>query len=218
MEKQHDLGRNATTAEVPYFLFSEASRFHFFNRIFQLIEKVEGDVVECGVGWGRSLLYLLYLLQLETKNRNIWAFDSFEGFPEPTPEDKSERNIRKGEWKSDIKLIQEMLLSSGLARDFLNSRLVLIKGFLEESLKNYRGDTIALLHIDVDLYQSYLSVLNQLYDRVQTGGVIIFDEYVNTNELIKFPGAKKAIDEFFVGKEEIIIRDKTYGKYYTVKK
>jgi len=218
LDKINSLGRNATTAEMPNFTFSEAARFHFFMRMIQLVEKIEGDIVECGVGWGRSLLHLLYLIQLEAKDRNVWAFDSFEGFPEPTAEDRSERNVKKGEWRSDIKLIQKMLSEAGLTEDFLKSKLIIIKGFFDESLKNYRGGKIALLHIDVDIYKSYVSVLNQLYDKIEKGGIIIFDEYINTNEIIKFPGAKKAIDDFFTGREEIIIRDKIYGKYFAVKK
>jgi O-methyltransferase len=185
--------------------------------MLRMLENVPGDVVECGVGWGRSLLPLAILVRLEEKGRKVWGFDSFEGFPDPSPEDASPRNVQKGEWKTDMLSVLKMLRSSGLDTEFINSRFTLIKGFFKESLESYRGDSVALLHIDVDLYQSYLDVLERLYPQVAPGGVIMFDEYANTMEYLKFPGAKKAIDEYFKGKEPIL-RDPISGKYYTIKR
>lgn len=79
------------------------------------------------------------------------------------------------------------------------------------------GKGIALLHIDADLYQSYLEALNILYAKVQPGGVIVFDEYMDGITHVNFPGAKTAIDEFFADKPFNIQRDKHYGKYYIIK-
>ena len=37
----------------------EAVRFQYFASIFRdYLGALEGDIVECGVGWGRSMLYL----------------------------------------------------------------------------------------------------------------------------------------------------------------
>ena len=61
---------------------------------------VEGDILECGVGNGQTLSYILFNL-IYNKNhhdRNYIGFDSFEGFPEPSHEDNSRRNPKKGEW------------------------------------------------------------------------------------------------------------------------
>lgn len=214
--KKEELGRNATAPVIPAFDFGIASRFHFFSRVLDRVHSVEGDVVECGVGWGRSLLYILTLLKLSPVPRKMWAFDSFEGFPEPSPEDNSPRNPKKGEWKSDMGMIYQMLLDAGLKEDFLQERLTAVKGFFDKSLPGAPIDKIAFLHVDVDLYQSYLDVLNELYDKVSPGGIIVFDEYKNPRELEKFPGASRAIDEFFRGKEKIL-KDEIYGKFYVVK-
>ena len=45
------------------------------------------NIVECGVGAGESLSYLSLVTQIMKINKKIWAFDSFEGFPEFTEED-----------------------------------------------------------------------------------------------------------------------------------
>ncbi len=45
----------------------------------------------------------------------------------------------------------------------------------------------------------------------------VAEEYMNTMEHDKFPGAKKAIDEFFKGRAERIIRDPMTGEHYAIK-
>jgi hypothetical protein len=184
--------------------------------MYEQIYGLDGDIVECGVGLGRSLIHLLSLMSLEERIRNLWAFDSFEGFPEPSPEDQSFRNPKKGEWNSNVESIEKMLVSGGFSVDFLRQRLIFVKGFFNETLPQYKGGPIALLHADADLYASYRDIFDNLYDRVVSGGVIILDEYLNTWEHAKFPGAKKAIDEFFQDKEKIR-RDPLYGKFYVIK-
>ena len=51
---------------------------------------------------------------------------------------------------------------------------------------------ISLLNLDVDLYNSYKTCLEELYDKVIDGGIVCFDEYQSD----KWTGAKKAIDDF----------------------
>lgn len=75
-------------------ILDSASFFYYF----QMIEEVEGDIVECGIGRSRSLGIISALVQWLCPDRHIHAYDSFAGFPEPTSEDKSLRNPQKGEW------------------------------------------------------------------------------------------------------------------------
>ena len=77
-----------------YNVLSSAS----FSSFFKKIEQLEGDIVECGIGRSRSLVILSSLLINSSCKRTLYAFDSFEGFPEPTEEDLSKRNPKKGDW------------------------------------------------------------------------------------------------------------------------
>jgi Macrocin-O-methyltransferase (TylF) len=169
-----------------------------------------GDIVECGVGYGDSILLLAIFS--ESQARNVWGFDSFEGFPEPSPEDASARKPQKGEWKSSKPSIESMLQGLGLSDKYVDAHVRLIPGFFSDSLSQYDGSSIAFLHLDCDLYQSYMDCLNVLYKKVCRGGIIAFDEYGER----KWPGATKAIDEFFRGKEPLV-RDFVTGKYHVVK-
>lgn len=73
----------------------------------------------------------------------------------------------------------------------------LVKGLFHKTLPTYSG-RIARLHLDCDLFESYMIALETLYDKVAQDGLIMFDEYDDP----RWPGARKAIEEFFRGKPE----------------
>ena len=62
-------------------------------------------------------------------------------------------------------------------------------------VSKYKEIRIALLHIDVDLYQPTKTCLENFYPHIVKGGIIILDDYG------AFPGANKAIEEFFKEKD-----------------
>jgi len=203
---------------VPLMDRRNVGHFLYQQRLFKLINDLDGDIVECGVGHGKSMLSWAYLSIDENRNRKIWGFDSFEGFPEPVEQDSSPRNPGKGEWGgTSLPDMLNMLSNAGLEKFWIASQLTLVKGFFEDSLVKYTGEKIALLHLDVDLYSSYQIALESFYSKVAIGGIIAFDEYMGTKEHYKFPGAKKAIDEFFAGHKVNLLRDPIWGKYYLIK-
>ena len=198
--------------------YATGVQFLYFKRMFDRVSDIEGGIVECGVGHGQSLLLFSFLLKDSQRLRKLWGFDSFQGFPEPSKEDQSVRDPKKGEWgDTSIPAMHKLLRRSGLDSAFVRSQITLVQGFFEESLAKYRQN-IALLHIDVDLYDSYRTVLRELYPKVAIGGVILFDEYLGTFDHLHFPGAQKAIDEFFGEEATAIQRDERSGKYYLVKR
>ena len=203
---------------IPAYTVLHTCRFLYQQRLFAEVNHLDGDIVECGVARGVTFIKWAMLIFDEAAHRRLWGFDSFEGFPDPTQEDDSIRGSQKGDLNvSTVVAIQELLISAGLPEQWVRAHVTLVRGFFSESLHKYTGEHIALLHIDVDLYQSYLDVLNQLYDKVLPGGIVAFDEYMNTLEHEKFPGAKQAIDEFFADKNVVMQRDVPSGKYYLVK-
>ena len=79
----------------------------------------------------------------------------------------------------------------------LNEKNVVIKkGWFRDTLpvsKNEIGK-IAILRLDGDWYESTKVCLDNLYDKVASGGYIIIDDYGH------WEGAKKATDEFLAKK------------------
>lgn len=178
----------------------------YLKELYDQIRDIEGDIVECGVGYGGTLVILGILAKQENKGRRVYGFDSFEGFPETSQEDVSFRKPKKGEYggaslRRAKKTVDQVAIPSP----------ILIKGFFEDTLERFEGK-IALLHIDADLYLSYKTVLNELFNKVSRGGIIAFDEYNDP----KFPGATKAVDEFLRGRYKIQ-KGKYIDKYYIIK-
>ena len=203
---------------VPALGYPNASRLLYFRRVLDQVAHLQGDIVECGVGKGSSIAMFSYLVKEDREQRHIWGFDSFEGFPEPSEHDKSIRNPQKGEWnETSLPGVLAMLEEAGLDEYWINTQVTLVQGFLEDSLHKYRVRDIAVLHLDVDLYDSYKVALDTLYPRVIEGGVVMFDEYMATREHLKFPGAQKAIDEYMGDRINEIKRDEFTGKFYLIK-
>ena len=62
-------------------------------------------------------------------------------------------------------------------------------------VKSNKQIRISLLHIDVDLYDATKVSLENLFPCVVKGGIVILDDYG------AFPGANKAIEEYFKDKK-----------------
>ena len=199
----------------------------YWLKFFEMIEKIPGDIVECGVGRGRSLIIISALNQLFEKdeggNRHIYGYDSFEdGFPEPTLEDASSRNPRKGEWSHSPSgkyqytkdFIKKVLSLSEVSIE----SLTLTKGFFDQTLKEHPKKPIALLHLDGDLYQSYKIPLEILFNQVSSGGIIVFDDFLDKQEKGEpFPGARLAVKEFLKDEFEKL-NTSVVGTNYYIKK
>lgn len=154
-----------------------------------------GAIVELGAGNGDSALEVINFFSAgEEKVREFWFFDSFCGFPEPSTIDmESKRAPKKGEWSCDRKAFEEKIER--------HKNIHIVEGYVEDTIPNqYHGGEIALLHIDLDLYSGYKHSLENLYCKVTSGGFIFMDEYDERYDdgslTLKWPGAKKAIDEF----------------------
>jgi O-methyltransferase len=156
--------------------------------LIRLAEDVEmgdvpGDLVDCGVWNGGSTI----LLASGAPSRDVWAFDSFEGLPEPTERDP---RCALG-WRGQM-VGSEERLRQGFREYGLTNSLQVVKGWFDETLPTEadRIGRIAVLHIDADWYESVRTVLRVLYPKVSPGGWIAVDDYAWLD------GAKLAVDEF----------------------
>ena len=153
--------------------------------------------MECGVGQGRGLAALTSLVLLEKTNRKVWGIDSYEGFPILVAEDQAsvefERSLEQYR-QFDIPYVLKTLRDFGLSTVDIDRHVTLIKGFIPDSLKSYDSAPVALLYLDLDIYESYKDSLHFFYDLVTPGGVIALDEYCKPLDTYKWPGAAKAIN------------------------
>jgi hypothetical protein len=188
-------------------------RYLYFLDILDKVREVEGDIVECGVSIGHGALLFHLMNEYLGVERTYYGFDSFEGLPMPSEKDGITPIKEAGYWANPSATVLKVLRDGRLPENVIQQKVRLVKGWFDDTVPMYEGK-IALLHLDCDLYDSYKTCLEGLYDKVAPGGVIMFDEYADE----RWTGARKAIDEFFVGKPEVIQpHDKCDWKYYTVK-
>lgn len=190
-----------------------------FQRLLNLVEGIQGDVVECGVASGNTLVALASLVKNSKTKRHIWGFDSFKGLPPPSKEDlSSPKSIaKKGAFsEANEETVFYNLKSGGINEDFIKEHITLAKGWFHETLPNYNGQPIALLHVDVDLYDSCRITLENLWPEVAIGGIAIFDEYHRAEE---WPGEKRAADEYFSQRPQSMHmhQDSVSHRYYAIK-
>lgn len=165
-----------------------------------------GDIIECGVYRGSTLLGMTHRLALRgIRNAKLIGCDSFEGFPSPSSEDALEdgsfhERTRLGVFhETSYEALSSRISALGYAQN-----IFLIKGFFSDTLPQLSNSTFRVVHLDCDLYQSYVTCVEFLYPRLVKGGYMVFDEYDFSESV--YPGARKAIDEFLADKPEKISR------------
>jgi predicted O-methyltransferase YrrM len=199
---------------LPRIYRGAVDRYLYFLDQVARVKDVEGDIVECGVSIGYGALLFLLWSEYVAKPRTYWGFDSFEGFPDPVEKDEKTPITGKSFWASPPETVLKVLRDGRIPEEVIRDRVRLVKGLFHDTLPRYEG-RIALLHLDCDLYESYKVALEHLYPKVQRGGVIMFDEYNDA----RWPGANKAIDEFFADKpEKIESHSRCTWKYFVEKR
>ena len=147
-------------------------------------EKIEGDIAEVGVYKGGSAK-----LMREATGKPLHLFDTFEGLPDLHVKDNP-KQFQKGNFFASLESVKRYL------NNYPNIHFY--KGLFPATAETIKGKKFSFVHLDVDIYESTLNCLTFFYPRMSRGGVIIsHDRGVDV--------VRKAFDEFFDDKPEIII-------------
>ncbi|WP_191162200.1 TylF/MycF/NovP-related O-methyltransferase [Mucilaginibacter glaciei] len=171
----------------------DLSRFLALNLcIDQLLEEcIVGDIAEFGVFKGNSAFLLARFAQ--RINTNCYLFDTFEGFDERDFKENKETRFEQDFSGTSLSSVKEFVGEENV---------VYVKGFFPDSLAQIKEvEGLALVHIDCDLGAPFKAALDYFYPRLQKGGFLIMHDYTS----LFWPGAKKAIDEYFKDKPEFLI-------------
>jgi O-methyltransferase len=149
-----------------------------------LDQAIPGALVECGV-WrgGSSFLMAEVLKRRGAAGRTVWLFDSFEGLPPPRGID-GPAALAYAQNRDDPRYLDncraELAEVRAAARRLDVEELVeIVPGWFDETLPRAREriGPIALLRLDCDWYESMTTCLEQLYDQVSPGGILVIDDY-----------------------------------------
>ena len=181
-------------AVAPYTMTSTERIHALINAVRYLVSnQITGDFVECGVWKGGSVMAMaLTLLELGRSDRRLFLFDTFSGMTPPGADDVDYLGQNAREILDTVRCIAsqeevEIALSrTGYARSQIN----FVKGRVEETIPLQAPDSVALLRLDTDWYESTRHELEHLFPRLARGGVIIIDDYGH------WRGARRAVDEY----------------------
>jgi len=172
-------------------------RFELYN----LTRSVEGDIFECGVFKGAGLMYWLKLLAIyEPKSsKKVVGFDTFQFFKtELTPQEK--RAVDEYLRESNAEAIEPQAIYEYAQAAGLRDRVDLIKGDVAKTAASYAQENprarISLLHLDLDTYVGTKAALEAFYPKVNSGGIIVLDEYGDPKW-----GETQAVNEYFKWKK-----------------
>ncbi len=198
----------------PYTMTSIERGYALYKAVNYVIEHdIKGDFAECGVWKGGSCMLIANILKdAGISDRAIYMYDTFEGMTEPGENDIISWNGKSviDKWKADqaglennfsgwavgLNAVKANIASTGYPQD----RFVYIKGPVEETLPENCPESISLLRLDTDWYESTRAELEYMYPLLSKGGVLIIDDYGH------FKGAKLAVDEYFRdGKEALLL-------------
>jgi O-methyltransferase len=160
---------------------------------------LSGAVAECGTYKGRSSYVFCRFMQVSDPaftGQNYFVFDSFEGLSEPTEEDRvSEKEF--GDLGSHTQAKHAFCGSLSEVQAALSGfpNVTYCRGWIPESLATVPDRLYKFVHLDLDLYEPIKGALEYFYPRLVHGGVIVVDEY----GFPRWPGARKAVDEFCSG-------------------
>ncbi len=182
--------------------FHSIDRKYTVDQFLRLTKNLTGDTVECGAYLGATSYFICAFIQKNSQDKQHHIFDSFEGLSAPGKEDGSY-------WaKGDLNGTEEICRQHLSAFDFVHY----YKGWIPGRFEEVKALQFSFVHIDVDLYQPTLDSIQFFYERMTKGAVMLCDDY----GFASCPGAKKAMDDFFKNKPEMVIM-LTTGQAFIIK-
>lgn len=178
-----------------------------------------GDYLEFGCAGGASFIHTYRQAASRMPWMRFWAFDSFQGLPRPEGID-IESEAREGLFACDQPTFRRNLRTAGVDLE----RVVCVPGWYRDTLtadlkRRHQLRIASIVYIDYDLYQSALEALTFVTEVVETGTVLIFDEWF-TCKGDPERGEPRACAEWLARSPEISLQDwhlfGAYGKSFIV--
>ncbi len=177
-------------------LYSIISSLNFIK-----LNKIPGDLVECGVYRGGCSMILSEYNSYLNLNKKIYAYDTYAGMPKPNDylDNRFDGTSAMAIWTKNNKKWLNCSLSD-VKRNFMNVKVdmkktIFVKGRIEKTLKNNIPKTVSLLRLDLDLYEPTIFALENFYPLMPKNSIIYIDDYNH------WSGCRAAVDKFFKGKK-----------------
>lgn len=188
---------------LPFTMTPEARLLNTMQAVEHVVKNnIEGAIVECGVWRGGNIMAAaLKLNSLGVVDREIYLYDTFEGMSNPTAKDIGPT----GELASNILSTQpkntdnhywaftplDTVKSNVFQTGYPESNFRFVVGKVEDTIPQIMPNKIAVLRLDTDWYESTKHELENLFDLIMPGGVLIVDDFGF------WKGSREAVEEFW---------------------
>lgn len=143
-----------------------------------LRNQIPGDLIETGVWRGGASIFMRGILKAYgITDRKVWVADSFEGLP------KADSVLNAADGDLQLDLMQDLAVSLEVVQGnfarygLLDDQVRFLKGWFCDSLPSAPIETLAVIRLDGDLYESTMDALDNLYHKLSPGGYVIVDDY-----------------------------------------
>jgi hypothetical protein len=163
-------------------------RMLFFKNFARYLDenRIEGDVAECGVWQGQTAAYMNRYF----KNRRLFLFDTFEGYPEGdlTKDSAADAGFNRQIYN---KVSAEPTLDTVMSKMTFPANVVVRKGYFPETMADISA-RFSFVHVDFTLYEPERAALDLFYDNLPPGGAMLFNTYYSSF----ISCTRKAVDDF----------------------
>lgn len=154
-------------------------------------EGVPGDVIETGVWRGGALIYAKAVLDvLGDTERTVWVADSFQGLPQPSPDDYPEDAGDEHWTREELAVSADQVRANFERYGLLDDRVRFLEGWFKDTLPDAPIEQLAVARLDGDMYESTIQALDALYHRISPGGYVIIDDFGAV------PACREAVEDF----------------------
>ena len=157
---------HATSAHIPNYYW----QLHTVCWAVKNCLRVPGDFVELGVYKGYTTAIVAEYIDFANIGRTWYLYDTFEGIPE----DQLNKGWTNSPYEDDE---PDGVFAEVTAQFEPYENIRVIRGRVPEVLDEAAPETIAFMHIDLNSAKAECAALEVLYDRLSTGGMIVFDDY-----------------------------------------
>jgi hypothetical protein len=153
-----------------------------------VIEKnIDGDFVECGTWRGGLAALMAHKIKEKQLQKQLWVYDTFQGMTEPTLQDGNiaitefdSKKIDNGTFSNWCRATLDIVKNTlSLVDENFDEYTTFVVGKVEDTLLEHRTipNTISLLRLDTDWYESTKMEFEILYPLISSNGIIIVDDY-----------------------------------------
>jgi len=173
---------------------SDPFRAHSLINHVESVLEMPGNLIQCGVAEGGTGLMMAMALREHGSGKKIFLCDSFQGLP--PPREGMDDFFLKGQFRvEDEQNIYRLIRDYGL-EDYVE----VYHGWFADTLPTIAPDAeFCFAHVDVDLHDSAVECVDQVYPKLVDGGIMAFDEYNHIS-----PGVRIGVNKHLERTGEVI--------------